>query len=284
MFQALMLRERSKPENDEAYQRWLKTHTGAEESHERLELFEERKALLDAGFRNGQLFQTRCYVTLRVLPDSQIKVGKTMGVFSHLAFGYPIGKKAKTRSRQLILEDLRSGLESLRTGLQSLGFDVTLVSKEERIKVIYEWLNPDRSRALLPPSIEKGQMISDRVGLTDLIESRSGLSLGRTPIASISLKSLPEISIPGAMGALSSAQIPFWLFFTVYVLPQTGEREKLLRRQRVAQGMASGNSVRNLMAEAQLKDIEDTLTALISSGEKLLAVSMQMHSTEREHL
>ena len=68
----------------------------------------------------------------------------------------------------------------------------------------------------------------------------------------------------------------FRLVTVSFDLNQTEERERLLRKQRMAQGMASGNQVRNLMAEVQLKDIEDTLSAIISSGEKLLGVSFQM--------
>lgn len=280
VFQALFLRERSKTECDEAYLRWTKTHTSQDssrpDSNARQMLFDYRNAALDEQFSDGSCFQSRCYITLRVLPEVKPRVGKTLGGFSHLAFAFSGKKKQESKSRPDLLRDLSNGLETLRTGLEALGFEVSNVSHEERLKIIYEWLNPERARTMAPSPLTPSKTLSQQVALTDLLEKQDGLSLGRAKAWITSLKSLPEISIPGSMGAIASAQIPFWLFFTVYVLPQTEERDRLMRKQRLAQGMASGNAVRNLMAEAQLKDVEDTLSALISSGEKMLAASFQM--------
>ncbi len=279
VLQALLLRDRSKAGTDEAYQRWLRTHqsdddSGAIASKARQLLLDSRKKLLEQDFVNGGIFQTRCYLTLRVPPDGKPKPGKSLGPFSHFAFA--ISGKGQSHSRREILNELEAGLESLRTGLTSIGFDVLNVTHEERMQVIYEWLNPERSRSVPAPPYMESASISEQVALTDLIENHDGLSLGRTRLNAVTLKSLPEVSIPAMLGGLSSAPTPYSLILTVYVLPQTAERERLLRKQRLAQGMASGNSVRNLMAEAQLKDIEDTIQALISSGEKLLAISYQM--------
>jgi len=276
VFQALMLRDRSQAKTDEAFQRWVKSHNGQEDSTERRLLFEERQRLLQQSFEAGEIFQTRCYVTLRALPTQSPKSGKVLGPFSHFAFWFNGKKNASVKTRQDLLRDLESGLESLRAGLESLGFEVKHVPKDERLAIVYEWLNPERSQSVAMPALSTKENVSDRVGLTDLIESREGLSLGRSKLTVTSLKSLPEISIPAMLGAAATASTPLSLIFTAYVLNQTEERERLLRKQRMAQGMASGNQVRNLMAEVQLKDIEDTLSAIISSGEKLLGVSFQM--------
>ena len=279
VFQALLIRERSKAETDEVYCRWKQAHVHAEDpirGDARQSLFEFRRALLEKKFESGNVFQTRCYITLRILPVRKASLGKTLGGFAHLASRLVKGVKHGARTRQEILHDLESGLGSLQVGLEALGFNVTSVAHEERMRVIYEWFNPERAKSLPAPTELHGQTLSDRVALSDLIEDKAGLAIGRTRIAIASLKSLPEVSIPAAVSTLSSVPIAYSLFFTIYVLPQTEERERLIRKQRLAQGMASGNLVRNLMAEAQLKDIEDTLTSLISSGEKLLAGSFQM--------
>ena len=280
VFQAILLRERSTETSNEAYQRWQKSHVTQVDTNDlndaRIRLLQSRETLLQKKFEKGEVFQTRCYVTLRVLPDAHIKTGKTLGTFSHFAFSSFSKRKTAYRPRKEIIRDLESALESLRIGLESIGFEVQAVSHSERLKVIYKWLNPERAKTIADPIDIGKQSISERVALTDLVETRTGLSLGRTEAKIASLKSLPEISIPAALDGIAQAQLPFSLVLTVYVLPQTQERERLLRRQRLAQGMASGNTVRNLMAEAQLTDVESTLTALISSGEKLLAASMQM--------
>jgi hypothetical protein len=282
VLQAMLMRERSKARSDEAYQNWISSHSGDKESSDsRTLLFDAKKQMLERDFANGAFFQTRCYLTLRVLPETNPKPGRAMGTFSHLAYWFQ-NKKASLRTRDQVIHDLTDAFETLSTGLSSLGFDVVHVPHEERMEIIYEWLNPTRSRALPAPKLESQKLLSDQVSLTDLVEAPTGLQLGRAGVEIASLKSLPEFSIPGAMQDLSCASIPFSLLVTIYVLPQAQEREKLLRKQRIAQGMASGNSVRNLMAEAQLRDIEDTLGALISSGEKLFGVSFYI-SELKEH-
>lgn len=279
VFQALMLREQAPATGNEAYLRWKSSHQSDEstaDSGPRMHLLKSRETLLEDDFERGRVFQTRCYVTLRSLPDAKVKTGKNMGPFSHLAFSSLSSRKTEYRPRSEILRDLESGLASLKAGLEAIGFEVSQVGHEERLKIIYEWMNPERSKSIPAPTLVGDRSISDRVATSDLVENRSGLALGRTQANVISLKALPEISIPAAMGSLAQAQMPFSLILTVFVLPQTEERERLTRRQRLAQGMASGNAVRNLMAEAQLNDIESTLSALISSGERLLAVSFQL--------
>ncbi len=276
VLQALMIRERSKCIRNEAYQRWITNHSKDISSDTAKDLlFEAKKTATEQKFNLGMIFQTRCYLTLRVLPAFNPSKNKTIGSFSHLGFWFT-QKKTARRTRDQILVDLNSALTALNTGLSSLGFEAIHVSHEERMEVLYEWLNPERSQVLPAPVTNDSTTLSDQIGLTDLVENRSGLSLGRTELGIASLKSLPEFSIPAAMQELACANIPFSMSLTIYVLPQTQERERLLRKQRLAHGMASGNTVRNLLAEAQLRDIEDTLGALISSGEKLFAVSFQM--------
>jgi len=286
VFQALMLRERSTDASNEAYRSWRASHLSDQETIDlspRLQLLQAREALLKSEFLWGNVFQTRCYVTLRSLPDLAVKTGKNLGPFSYLAFSSLQRRKTEYRGRAEILRDLEAGLVSLRAGLEAIGFDVAPVGHAERLKIIYEWMNPERSRSVAVPQEVGPSSIADRVALTDLVEDRSGLALGRIDAKVVSLKALPEISIPAAMEGLAQAALPFSLILTVYVLPQTEERERLMRKQRMAQGMASGNAVRNLMAEAQLTDIESTLSALISSGERLLAVSFQLVGMTEAH-
>lgn len=276
ILQAILLREFSTRDRDDAYTRWITSHRGLDKSLESREmLFSARQGVLEHEFEESKYFHTRCYLTLRILPDTDPKPGKNLGPLAHLGFKFQ-GKKTAVRTRDQLLQDLSSGVQKLSTGLAALGFDLDHVSHEERVQVIYEWLNPERSQVIPAPMLRDASSLSDQVNLTDLVERKTGIALGRTELSIASMKSPPEFTIPGAMQSLACASNPFSLLVTIYVLPQTQERERLLRKQRLAQGMASGNQVRNLMAEAQLRDIEDTLGALISSGEKLLGVSFHM--------
>lgn len=119
--------------------------------------------------------------------------------------------------------------------------------------------------------------LSEEIVLTDLVEESTGLRLGRTPIRIGTMKTFPETSVPCLLSMLSGINQEFQIVLTATVLDQNSEKEKLARKQRLMTGLAHGNQVRNLHAETQLSDVEDTLTSLLG-GEKLFAASFHVQA------
>ena len=279
LVQLLLLRERSTSHSDHAFQIWKSRHTSPDDppSSRGEQLLKAKEELCDSFFGDGLRLQTRIFVTLRLDPAGMPKPGGKMGPLAHLAFGRSQTKK--TKSSDEIEHDLSQAIEALRSGLTAAGFELSELTSEEKIQVIFRFLNPDRPE--VPPTPEQGSAFqdpSDWVASSDLSESRWGLRLGRTSVGIGTLKAFPETSFPCLLAPIAAFSQPFALTMTLLVLPQTSERERLSRRQRLAHGMASGNTVRNLVAESQLTDIEDTLSAMISSGDKLLAASFHFLS------
>ena len=244
----------------------------------RAQSFEAKRTELAALCNEGALFQTRLYVALRFPGNTQSKVGSTTGPFSQFAFLR--GKRVQGQSRDQLGHELNDTTLAFRSILESQGFETRNVGGNEVLKLIYRFINPERSRVIefRDDTSRTIHSLADRLAVTDFLEGPEGLKLGQVPVKVGTLKSLPDSSIPCLAQSLATAPESFAFVLTVLMLPQTSERERLGRKQRLAQGMAGGNRVRNLVAETQLQEIEETLTAMISSGEKLVAASFHLFS------
>ncbi|MCM0606270.1 MAG: TraC family protein [Xanthomonadaceae bacterium] len=280
LVQILLNRERTNESSDQAFTNWKKTHSHEavkEEGSANQRLFEMKLNELKKLWSDGFLHQTKIYMTLRVPPSVKIRTGKQLGAFSFIASNRNHSTQLKTS--QAIREETMAVYEALKSGLDALGFETDEAKKGDVMEIIFRFLNPDR-KIFLNLTESKNQALSENFCLSELVESRSGLNLGRAKVKIGTLKTLPESSFPCLMSSLTVLGKPFSLVMTLLVLPQTEERERLSRKQRLAQGMASGNTVRNLYAESQLQDVEDTLSAMISSGDKLLATSFHVITFE----
>jgi hypothetical protein len=280
--QFILIRERTSSTSDTAVSHWRDSHKSSSEQEiagARLHLFQAKESALGNDWNTGNLFQTKIYVTIRVAADYKTNAGGKTGAFSQISF---LKKKVKQEKQAaVVLHELTESAQAMKTTLEAFGFTLEEVSSYERFNLIYKFLNPERSEVVpFRHDASLGKCFSDQVALTDFIEGSPSLNLGRTKIRIGTLKNLPDSSLPCLMHRVSTSSYPLALVLTVLMLPQTAERERLGRKQRITQGMAAGNRVRNLVAETQLQEIEETLSAMISSGEKLLAASFHLITFE----
>ncbi len=287
MLQFFFVRERSSEKSDEASENYRREHpndiptpsesegmaVGMPPAERRLKLLNAKEEQIREHWQTGSLYRTQIYLTLRLPSELDHSYGHRQGPLAHLA----AMKSKKERKETRNLEgDLAALALSMRLGLETHGFEIEEPSEDEILSVIYRFLNPERANSIGRPNPRDGVSLSDTLALTDLIETREGLNLGRTRIRIASLKSYPESSGPALMSGLANESENFFLILTILSLSQAKERERLSRRQRLATGLASGNQVRDLHAESQLGDIEDTLSAMITSGEKIFSSSLQI--------
>jgi hypothetical protein len=270
--QFFLTREKTSSKNDLAFKNWSNSHfSSGGDNHKNAErLFESKKETLDVLWSQELLFQTRVYVTVRTSPYEKAKTGAQTGVFSHIIFNRE--SKAKFKSKGQIESETIQTFEQLKQGLESLSFEIQEMGGDEIFDITFRFLNPER-KITKQISFDSARNLSEQMALSELIESRTGLTLGRTELKIGTLKTMPESSVPALMQSLATLGSSYHFVLTILILPQMQERERLSRKQRLAQGMSAGDRVRNLQAETQLQDIEETMTAMISSGEKLLATS-----------
>lgn len=283
MLQLIMIRERTDRESDAAVTNWEKCHSDADleetaENKTRVNLYRAKDDMLASLWESKALFQTRVYVTVRVAPEVKIVPSSKTSPLSFLNFAK---RKTQLKPESMIAKEVDELFSTLKLAFDTQGFETLKVNSKEKLKLIYEYLNPERT---FPDNFSNPSStdLSESVALTDFIETKRGLKLGKTSLHIGSLKSLPDNSIPCLLTPFSTQTVPFVFVETVLVLSQSQEKERLTRRQRLASGMASGNAVRNLVAEAQLQDIEQTLSTMIGSGEKLFAASFHIIVQEKD--
>ncbi len=161
--------------------------------------------------------------------------------------------------------------------LSNIGFGVRRLKQKEILDLIYEQWNPHRKNQIgmglydpefLPPSL----VFSD-VGVSD-----RGYCIDGIHFRVLSLKSLPEVTFSSMAQALR--QLPFGsrLFLSVHIPDQQKEYEALQTQRRMAFAMARGkrSGVADLESEAKLQSLEELLAELISQGEKIFDVSLQV--------
>jgi type IV secretory pathway VirB4 component len=281
LLQFYFVRERTTEESDIAGSQWKKCHSTETENLKPASelLFNSKLDMFQNLWKTGGLFQCRVYLTIRLPADFKASSFGKLGPLAFLAFGRV--KKENLKNPSLLVNEIQEIYSQLKTGFESHGFETKDLDFETLAKIIFKFLNPER--ASVNPNLRVGTEgcndLSEAISLTDFIESRKGISLGRTQVRIGTLKALPKESYPGLMTYLASEAHEFVIVNTILVLSQTKEKERLSRKQKFASGMASGNSVRNLTAESILEDTEETLSALVA-GEKLFASSFHLVSFE----
>jgi type IV secretory pathway VirB4 component len=278
MLQVWLSRRRPNQITDEAYQNWISLRAQADPVNSmtpaQLTLQEAKERLLAENWESGTVFQTEIFVSIRVSPEQRAKPQSSMGAVAHLK--NRVLKKADGRkSTDMIESDLLSLKLQLRVQLETLGFEVRELAAQEKWRLLYNFLNPERKKAPELDQVALNLNLSDCLAKTDLMETRQGLQLGRTRLRIGSLKTYPESTQPAILSGLANESSEFDLIYTLLALDGVKERDRLSRKQRLATGMASGSQVRDITAEGQLRDIEETLQAM-GGGEKLCAASLHL--------
>jgi type IV secretory pathway VirB4 component len=176
--------------------------------------------------------------------------------------------KSELSTNERLLSDLTAGFSSLNLSPQ-------IIQAENLLKLIYEQWNPSRQidlDSVNPDNLRSGLLFTD-VGI-----DAKGFSMSDYNYRIISLKILPDQTI-GAMSA-KLRELPFdtRLSVTIHVPNQQKELESLQAQRRISYAMVAGKKtgVSDLDSAAKFKDIETLLEQMVSSGEKVFQVSLQV--------
>lgn len=171
------------------------------------------------------------------------------------------------------------------SGLSSLGLEPEILGPESLLKLLYQQWNPSRRIALGsvdPDNLRSGLLFTD-VGI-----DQKGFMMSDYNYRVISLKILPDQTY--AVMAAKLRELPFdtRLSLTVHVPNQQRELETLQTQRRIAYSMVAGKKVgvADLESEAKFRDLETLLEQMVSQGEKVFHMSLQVlvRSTSLEDL
>lgn len=165
--------------------------------------------------------------------------------------------------------------QDLVSALNVLGLSPDLLEAEQVLKLMYEQWNPARKTDLgiiNPDHIRTGLLFTD-VGI-----DQKGFALSDYNYRVISLKILPDQTFASMAQKLRELPFDTRLSMTVHVPNQQKELETLQTQRRVAFSMVAGKKtgVSDLESEAKFRDVETLLEQMVSTGEKVFHMSLQV--------
>ena len=192
------------------------------------------------------------------------------------------------------IHELTRNIEGVLSGV---GFKVTKIAPAEIIEMIYQFLNPKRSRLLSAPKIREDHREQEflpselsiephlslpspreQLCFSDLILDEDYFRLGSVYHRVITLKALPEFTHAGLSAKLTGLSFHHSILVHIKVPPQTEELSRLQARRRMAHSMSlsHGGRATDLESEAKLHATEDLLRELLSTGQKIFYVQMSI--------
>jgi conjugal transfer ATP-binding protein TraC len=165
--------------------------------------------------------------------------------------------------------------EDLESNLNQINLQPARLNSEEVLDLIYQQWNPSRPVGLGtidPNDIKSGLLFSD-VGI-----NQKGFSIGDYYYRIISLKVLPDQTYATMSNKLKELPFNSKIFCSIHSPDQQKEIESLQTQRRIAFSMATGKKtgVSDLESEAKFKDLEQLLEQMVSTGEKIFHVSLQI--------
>ncbi|MBI2712750.1 MAG: ATP-binding protein [Bdellovibrio sp.] len=163
----------------------------------------------------------------------------------------------------------------LSQNLRSLGISTNLIDTHQVVNILYRQWNPSRKVELAHYDPED---MRNSILFTDTVLNEKGFSLADTHYRILSLKILPEQTFASMATVLRELPFDSQLFLTIHVPDQQKELQSLQTQRRLAYSMARGKTsgVSDIESEAKFQDIETLLSELISQGEKVFQVSLNI--------
>jgi conjugal transfer ATP-binding protein TraC len=165
--------------------------------------------------------------------------------------------------------------EAISQGLQSLELGARPLSANQIVDLMYWQWNPGRK---VERSEYDPENLRSSILFTDAAILPTGFLLSDWHHRVISLKVLPEITYPTLASVMRGLPFDSRLFMSIHVPNQTKELEALQTQRRLAFSMARGkkSGVSDLDSEAKYLDLETLLEQMITQGEKVFHVSVNV--------
>ena len=249
---------------------------------------EYRESKLKMALEKSELYRPQLYLYVRTPAITAKKSGifKNVEVFS--------GKAHEAYADTL--EILSQNIDTLSTSLNGVGLDCDLMSKEEILTHLYQFLNPKRSKDEPTPKVvtsneedhEKSvledvdwlatQSPREQLVFGDLLLGFEQFTLDSHYHRVITLKTLPEITFAGQLCNFLRMPFHYDLILSLEVPSQADEMSKLQQRRKVAHSLAAthGGNVSDLESESKLSSTEELIRDLLNTGQRIYVAQMNL--------
>jgi conjugal transfer ATP-binding protein TraC len=228
----------------------------------------ERLKKLEKDSISSPDFSYTLFLRQKALPATSTK--NTFFNFKKERFNTEITKTFESES--LRFKNLKN---SLTTSLLSLGVTFHELSSNVIYEKIFKEWNPDRKPPEHPLDEE---YIRDSINFSDAGIYEEGFLLGATHHRVLSLKNFPEFTVAGMAANFLYMPLSTRTLLTIHVPEQTKELSNLKTDRRIAWAMSKGKKTgaADLESTAKLGELEEVLQEMISRGEKIFHVSLQV--------
>jgi type IV secretory pathway VirB4 component len=167
--------------------------------------------------------------------------------------------------------------ENVTRSLESIGLKVQGLTQKEVLAQVYAQWNPRRKHQI-DLGLYDPEYIPPSLVFSDSFVTDNGFWIGDVLYRVISLKSLPDVTASSMAQVLRELPFGSKLFLSIHIPDQQKEYESLQTDRRMAFSMARGkrSGVADLESEAKLQDIESLLADLITQGEHVFGMSLQI--------
>lgn len=172
--------------------------------------------------------------------------------------------------------------------LSNTPFKLVDHDESDYTKIIYEYLNPARSRQTPHIPAINGRPVREALALSGLFIDRKWIEIGGYKTKFITMDEWPEKTAANMISALFNLRLNNTQLATnlsISVIVSVPDQEKIRDSLRRSSTKAAGfvDDRKNAAeAEVQLEDTEDLLTILVSSNEKLLNCAVYIRFSEED--
>ncbi|MBF0298166.1 MAG: hypothetical protein HQK51_05565 [Oligoflexia bacterium] len=238
-------------------------------------IIESRIDFLRDKASKGAFFSPDLYLFVRSAPypHKKLKLIERNKKFQNLSI------EEYSSQKEIFLNSLK-GIESALMGITS---SFKSISREEWFQLLYEYFNLSRSENLMVPKFQdNGHLLTpnllEQFFLTDLFLEKESIKLGKYFFKLLTLKILPEYTSSSMIEAFLKIPFPLILSQSVHIEDQAKEMNKLKLTRRMTHSFLfeSNKGIRDLESESKLNDIEQLMTELIESNEKIVNTDMNV--------
>lgn len=245
-----------------------------------------REQRLIASQDSGELYRPslRVYLRVKPVPSKKVSIFKKKENFSQ------VSKDAYAET----LENLNQNLENIISSFGALGIQSRLLTKDEMLDHIYQFLNPRRSKTEPTPIVKTStesdlskELLNEASWLAntspreqllfgDLVLGFEQFTLDQYHHRLVTLKTLPEMTYAGQFAGFLRMPFHYDLILSFEVPTQSSEMAKLQQKRKMAHSLAVTQAGRasDLESESKLSSTEELIRELLNTGQRIYAAQM----------
>ena len=285
------------------YNYLIKEHENITSKNEAINLIsKDRITLLKEEMKKENILKKDIYLFVYKRPSSQTKVS-VLNFFKNKSQFQSVSKKEHEEK----LKELLNLTKSITENLESVGVSAKNLNKKETLRLIYQFLNPEREKDNPLPvennshrhqeftteELEAMPELShssptEQLLFSDIIHGHKDIFFDNYFHRILTLKTLPEYTHSGFISHLLSMPFSYSLFLHIKVPDQSKEISLIQAKRRMAHSMSASHNggVQDLESKSQVDSTEELLKEVISSGQKifLTQVSLKIKDKNQERL